>query len=154
MYLNDLFLLFLGIAWLLVLWSAAVRARRNTPLSTATRFRSKMRLIAPKAARAGRWILTPQSSRRPSRPSHARNLRRRKQMFVALLLAAPLTAAPAAFWSGALWLVHVAADCALAGYVVFLLATKRRRQEAASMRAMARGPEVDFTVPIYEERRA
>jgi hypothetical protein len=154
---TDLFLLFLGVAWLLALWPAAARARRATPLSTATRFKQGMRLIAPKAARAGRWVLMPRpsgASDRAARRTRMRVLRRRKQMFTSLLLAAPLTTVAGAVRGGEAWIAPLGVAAALAGYVAFLLVSKRRRRAANRARARARTPELDFTEPIYEQRRA
>jgi hypothetical protein len=151
---SDLFLLFLGAAWLLLLWPAAVRARRNTPLSTATRFRRRMSLIAPKAPHPGRWVVIPSSSGAWRRRTLG-SLRRRKQVFVALLLAAPLTALAGLLWGGHLWAVHICADAALGGYVTFLLHSKRRHAaEVKATSARRRVPELDFTAPVVERRRA
>jgi hypothetical protein len=154
---TDLFLLFLGVAWLLALWPAAVRARRAAPLSTATRFKRRMSLIAPKAARAGRWILLPRasgSSDRTARRTRLRILRRRKQMFTTLLLAAPLTTIASAVRGGEAWIAPLCVAVVLSGYVTFLLLSKRRRRAARRVTALARAPEVDFTEPVYEQRRA
>jgi hypothetical protein len=157
---KDLFLLLLGVAWLLILWPAAVRAHRNTPLWTAARFKRRMSFIAPKAARAGRWILTPQTSavrRRPARGSTTFTVRRRKQRFVALLLAAPLTAVAGLRWGGNVWFGHLGADATLIAYMAFLVGAKRKRRAAQRIRALSerrRNPEIDFTDPLYGQRRA
>ena len=154
---TDLFLLFLGVAWLLALWPAAARARRATPLSTATRFKQGMRLIAPKAARAGRWVLMPRpsgASDRAARRTRMRVLRRRKQMFTTLLLAAPLTTIGAVVWGGEAWIVPLCAAAVLLGYVMFLLVAKHRRRAADEVRSIRPRPEVDFTDPVLERRRA
>ena len=154
---TDFFLLFLGVAWLLLLWPAAVRARRATPLSTATGFKRRMRLIAPQAVRAGRWVLTPRSSSvsdAEARAARTRVLRRRKQMFTTLLLAAPLTTIGAVVWGGEAWIVPLCAAAVLLGYVMFLLVAKHRRRAADEVRSIRPRPEVDFTDPVLERRRA
>jgi hypothetical protein len=153
---TDFFLLFLGVAWLLLLWPAAVRARRATPLSTATRFKRRMGLIAPKV-RAGRWVLMPRSSQAPdaeARGTRMRVLRRRKQMFTTLLLAAPLTTIAAVVWGGGAWIAPPCAAVVLAGYVAFLVVSKRRRDVSREVRSLRPRAEVDFTDPVYERRRA
>jgi hypothetical protein len=152
----DFFLLFLSVAWVLLLWPAAVRARRATPLSTATRFKRRMTLIAPKAVRAGRWVLMPRSSSSDAeaRGARMRVLRRRKQMFTTLLLAAPLITISAVVWEGWVWIAAICAAVVLAGYVSFLLISKRRHDAARGVRSLSRRPEVDFTDPVYERRRA
>jgi hypothetical protein len=74
-------------------------------------------------------------------------------MFTSLLLAAPLTTVAGVVRGGDAWLAPLCVAFALAGYVAFLLVSKRRRA-AEKARARARVPVLDFTEPVYEQRRA
>lgn len=111
---------------------AALRARQETPLSAAERFKRRMELIAPRATGAGRWIVVPQSYDRLARSSFRRGQRRRRNILTVILGAAAFSGLLAIVAGGAFVEMHVGLDASLAVYVVLLLDAKKRRLERAT----------------------
>jgi hypothetical protein len=126
--LTAFFLGLLALAWIAVFLPAALRARQNSPISTADRFRRLMRVMAPHAA-TGRWVVVPDPYEGRASRSHRRGQRRRLQIFIFLVAAAGLSGAVALFSGGGMWEVNLALDASLALYVALLLEAKRRAEE-------------------------
>lgn len=154
---TGLFLAVLAVVWIAVLLPAALRARRNDPLTATERWKRRMNLIAPKASN-GRWIVVPESSDRLARAAFRRGQRRRKRILVFLAAAAAVSGLGAVLLDAALWQVHVAFDASLAIYVVLLIEGKRRRVERlekvrslSQRRASKPGSAADWTVRARDE---
>jgi hypothetical protein len=122
------FLGLLALAWIAVFLPAVLRARQNSPISTAERFRRLMRVMAPHA-RTGRWVVVPEPHESQASRSHRRGQQRRLHIFVSLVAAAGLSGAVALLAGGGMWEVNLALDASLALYVSLLLEAKRRREE-------------------------
>jgi hypothetical protein len=154
---TDLILVLLASAWLVLLAPATLRARRSAPLSTAARFRSRMKLIGP-ARKAGRWVLTPGSptaSDRSARRAHSRSQQRRTQLLIVLAALVPLTLLAALARGGALWWAHGGAAVALGAYILLLLDAKRRRAESMDVvERLARRRDDNSFVDFLDERHA
>ncbi len=125
---TGLLLAILVLAWIAVFLPAALRARRNDPLTATERWRRRMSLIAPKPA-TGRWIVVPESSDRLARAAFRRGQRRRKRILIFLVVSAAASAIVAIFVGGGAWQIHLAFDLSLASYVALLVEAKRRREE-------------------------
>ncbi|CAN5551252.1 hypothetical protein BH24ACT26_BH24ACT26_16390 [soil metagenome] len=158
---TDFFLVFLGGAWLVVLWPRLRRAKRSTPLFTTERWRRGMELIAPRRGGSGRWIMAPGSSGaadRSARRSFRRTQRRRKRALLAVLATVPVSLIAALLLGGALWEIHLSSYAALAVYVALLVESKRRREESTTkVRSLAsrRRPLYEWSASgDFEERRA
>jgi len=143
--LTAFFLGLLALAWIAVFLPAVLRARQNSPLSTAERFRRRMQLMAPRA-RTGRWVVIPEPHDRPASRSFRRARDRRLRIFVTLIGAAGASALLALVAGGGMWEVNLALDASLALYVALLLEAKRRREERERKvhRMASRRPEVSF----------
>ncbi len=139
------FLVLLALAWIAVFLPAVLRARQNSPLSTAERFRRRMQLMAPRG-RTGRWVVVPEPYDRLAGRSFRRGQQRRLRIFTTLVAAAGLSGALALFSGGGMWEINLALDASLALYIALLLEAKRRREERErKVHSMApRRPEVSF----------
>ncbi|MGH2694937.1 MAG: hypothetical protein ACRDJJ_09010, partial [Actinomycetota bacterium] len=93
------FLVLLALAWIAVFLPAVLRARQNSPLSTAERFRRRMQLMAPRG-RTGRWVVVPEPYDRLAGRSFRRGQQRRLRIFTTLVAAAGLSGALALFSGG------------------------------------------------------
>ncbi|MFN2388320.1 MAG: hypothetical protein ABR575_01745 [Actinomycetota bacterium] len=145
----------LGLAWIVVLLPAALRARRTTPLPATERFKQSLELIAPGAG--GRWVVVPQSPERLAQIALRKAQRRRRRLLGLLLWAALLSLLPAAFVGERAWAIHLGLDLTLCLYSLFLIETKRRRNERARKvhpiappLAARRYAAVPFNAPITE----
>jgi hypothetical protein len=130
---TDLFLVFLGCAWVVCLGPAVLRARNSTPLFSARKFQGELRTIGSGSTRQGRIVLAPRSSAtadRSARRAHARAQRRRRRLLVALMASIPATIAVALLEGLWWWVGPVGAVVALALYVVLLVRARRRREES------------------------
>ena len=121
------FLVILVLAWSAVFLPAVLRANRSTPLSASRRFQQGMDKIAPNYR--GRWVVVPKAGvtkRSEIRRRHQQE--RRKNALVGLIgtVIGTLLFAP---FMDILWTVHFIADFLLIGFVVLLIAAKRRREE-------------------------
>lgn len=120
----------LGLAWIAVLVPAALKARREAPLSAAQRFKHRMDLIAPSARRSGRWVCVPRvGPERPGVRSHRRAQEQRKRLLEVLLGIAGATFLLALLAGGAWTRLHVIADIVLVSYAVLLVGAKRKRAD-------------------------
>lgn len=139
------FLGLLALAWIAVFLPAVLRARQNSPISTAERFRRLMRVMAPHG-RTGRWVVVPEPYESQASRSHRRAQRRRVRIFISLVAAAGLSGAVALFSGGGMWEVNLAFDASLALYVALLLELKRQREERERKvrRISSRRAEVSF----------
>jgi hypothetical protein len=134
--LTFVFLALLAAAWIAVFASAAVRAKKTAPLTTAQRFQRGMKLIAPPEPAPRRH--GPRRVR-AARTPFARRQRRRRYLLAVLSFAVPVSAIAALVEGGALWEVQLVTDATLALYVAFLLEARRRRAErSAKVSSIAR----------------
>lgn len=149
------FLAFLALIWIAFFLPGAERARRQTPLAAAIRFKRAMSRVAPPKAAprhralrggqtgrsrpaahkartdSGRWIILPDTSRARA-VAHRRAQARRRRLLSFLLVVVVATAA-VAIWQGGSWReVHLIADAVLIFYAALLFETKRRRDERAT----------------------
>ena len=126
-----------------VLLPATLRARQSAPLSATQRFKRRMRLIAPRTPRRGRWVVVPESTARLAKASFKKDQRRRKLILQGLLVAVVSSLIAALARGGGMWELHLATDASLVFYVALLLEAKRRRTEratkVASMQDRTRG---------------
>lgn len=111
-----------------MLGPATMRARKSTPLSAVQSFKRRMDLIAPHSS-AGRWVLVPAANARYERRSFKRLQARRIRVFQFLLGAVVITLLAALYGGEGIWALQLVTDLGFIGYVVFLLESKRRRQE-------------------------
>lgn len=146
------FLAFLALIWIAFFLPGAERARRQTPLAAAVRFKRAMSRVAPPKAAprhqaprrrqasrsgpaahkartdSGRWIIVPDPSRARA-VAHRRAQRRRRHLLIGLVLLVVATAV-VALWRGGNWReLQLIADGVLVFYVALLFETKRRRDE-------------------------
>ena len=146
------FLAFLALIWIAFFLPGAERARRQTPLAAAVRFKRAMSRVAPPKAAprhqaprrrpaprpgpaahkartdSGRWIIVPDPSRARA-VAHRRAQQRRRRLLAGLLVLVVATAV-VAIWRGGNWReLHLIADGMLVFYVALLFETKRRRDE-------------------------
>lgn len=149
------FLAFLALIWFAFFLPGAQRARRQTPLAAAARFKRAMSRVAPPKAQprhraprrpqrersqaaahkartdSGRWIIVPDPSR--ARAVAHRRAQTRRRRLLACLLGGVVASAGVALWRGGSWLeLHLIADGALVFYVALLFESKRRRDERAT----------------------
>ncbi len=135
------FLAFLVGVFFAVSVPAGVRAKRNSPFSSAQLFKKRMNMIAPRS-RGGRWVVIPE----PHSAAHARMLerrarRRRIRMMMLLVATAAGTGGWALFGSGVALSIHVAVDLVALGFGALVYRTERRRAvRLREGRALARHP--------------
>jgi hypothetical protein len=127
----------LALVWAAVLLPSMFRAKLEaSPIDGVRSFERSMGILAStrnrRAERPGRWIMVPRSDVTQPVRRRSRVIRRRRQLFERLLLAAGVTLAagfvPQLRW---MWFVHLAVDGALGIYVTRLLRYKREEQERA-----------------------
>jgi hypothetical protein len=127
------FLAFLAALWMIFFLPAGRRARQQTPLPAAERFKRHLKLIAPpRRIKPGRWMIVPPSEERTAAAALDRRQRRRRRILAFLVAAVVLTALVAVQQRGKLIEVHLIADAALFFYVALLLEAQRRRLERAA----------------------
>jgi hypothetical protein len=127
------FLAFLAALWMIFFLPAGRRARQQTPLPAAERFKRHLKLIAPpRRMQKGRWMILPPTEERAAAAAMDRGQRRRRRILVAILAAVVITALAAVQQKGKLIELHLIADAALFFYIALLLETKRRRLEHAA----------------------
>jgi hypothetical protein len=143
--LTAFFLGLLALAWIAVFLPAVLRARQNSPISTAERFRRLMRVMAP-PGHTGRWVVVPDPYESQESRSHRRVQRRRLRIFMFLIAASGLSGAIALLSGGGMWEVNLAFDASLALYIALLLEVKRQREERERKvrRISSRRAEVSF----------
>ena len=122
-----LFLVVLVGAWTVVLLPAVLRARGETPITSAERFQKGMKVISP--GYGGRWIIAPASDEERETARSRRAKFRRRRVLALLLGSLPVTALLGVLSGGLFWELHVACWVGLGIYVVLLLEAKRRRIE-------------------------
>lgn len=127
-------ILLLLVAWAVVLVPVFGSKRpSSSPLDGVRRFEQVMGVLANTrggAAVPGRWVMVPKSEN--AAPARRRNrvIRRRRQTFARLVVAAFSTLL-VAFFFHAFVLAHLAADVALAGYVLQLRRWRLREAQRA-----------------------
>jgi hypothetical protein len=127
------FLVFLAVLWMIFFLPAGRRARQQTPLPAAERFKRHLKLIAPpRRVQPGRWMIVPPTEDRTAAAALDRGQRRRRRILIFLVAAVVLTALVVVQQGGKLIEVHLIADAALFFYVALLLEAKRRRLERAA----------------------
>ena len=123
------FLVLLMGASLAISVPAGLRARRNTPLSSAQIYKKRMNMMAPRS-RGGRWVIVPEGNSRVQARQLARQRRRRRVRIMTFLV---LTAIGTGVWallgSGAAVSVHLAVDLVTLGYGYLMYESGRRRSE-------------------------
>jgi hypothetical protein len=127
------FLAFLAVLWMIFFLPAGRRARQQTPLPAAERFKRHLKLIAPpRRLPRGRWMIAPPTEESTAAAAMDRGQRRRRRILISLVAAVVLTALIALQQGGNLIEVHLIADAALFFYIALLLEAKRRRLERAA----------------------
>ncbi|MBW3594999.1 MAG: hypothetical protein KY391_05420 [Actinobacteria bacterium] len=145
--LTGWFLAFLVGASLAVSVPAGLRARRNSPFSSAQLFKKRMSMMAPRS-RGGRWVIVPEGhSGVQARQIERRTRRRRSRIMTMLVVAAFTTGCWAAFGSGVAISIHVAVDVIALLYAVLVYRVGRRRSERfREVRTITRHPLAGTTV--------
>lgn len=151
MRLDILFVVLLALVWAVVLVPSIFRSRLgSSPADAVRRFERSMGILAStrRGGTPGRWVMVP---KRDGTLDRRRQLvvRRRRQAFERLIIAAGATlilGIPSALrW---VWLVHLAVDGILVGYVLWLrnqkMAERRLRERVVDITPVEEGePQAD-----------
>ena len=152
--LTTFFLAALAVAWLLVLVPAILRARAQSPFSSAARFRRRMDLISPRHTRSGRLVVVLDSPYRRASTEFRRarqEIRRRKRRarFLKLLVAAAIVSGGVAAWKGdGYWELNIAFDAVLVLYIGILVERKAGKRERAAKVRRLHDAEAEFYEPV------
>ena len=147
------FLAFLAIAWIVVYLPSVWRARQKSPFPAVQGFKRRMRLISPRA-RAGRWVVVPESRERLLHQAFLRAQDRRRRILVALLAVAAITGVWAIAAGGRLFEIHLIVDALAAFYLALIIDAKRkltdREQKVHALHARPRTADAFEHEAAYE----
>lgn len=142
-----LLVLLLAVLWGAVFLPAILRARLDSsPIVSVGMFRRGMRALSGShlSGQGGRWVLMPRTPEDGELP-RKRALMRRRRMFAALLAGSLVTLVLGIFPGlHGLLKLHVALDCTLAGYVLYLVQTKPQRAEGKPARPQVLDEEREY----------